>query len=449
MKKAKFSRTMVCVLAVLLTVLVSVGCEKKSGDTSASGEGSGSFKGIELVYSSCWNEAEPSANWLKQIAKEWEAATGGRIRFNFIGRDILTQIKTQVLSGNAPDIIDQDASEMQAAFLTDEILLQPINDVLNSMAQSDSAPLSDKLTSAYKMYTQNGNDYFIPFMFVTAGFFYDKTMFAKHNLTPPKTWEDFIKVCATLKAANIPPIALDGNISFYNAYYYTWAVQRVMGSGKLWTAASDTTGAAWDEPGYLEAAKLIYELSKGGKNYFQSGYEGSAYPTGQSEWAQGKYGMVFCGTWIPIETLPQIDDDFEYGFFSFPAISGGRGSGTEIEVQIMSCAIPRDAKNPAAAKDFLRFLSSKKSADACVTITSNISARSDAIYPDPLQDVKPIIDSSTGYFKNYDGVMGGLPEWWANVFYPADNALVFGTATPEQFIRQIKSESIKYWANKK
>ena len=159
--------------------------------------------------------------------------------------------------------------------------------------------------------------------------------------------------------------------------------------------------------------------------------------------------MVFCGSWIPLETIPQIDDDFKYGFFSFPAVPGGKGAGTEIEVQIMSSAVPRDAKNPEAAKDFLRFFSSKKAADAMVTITSSINARGDAIYPEPLQDAKPVIDSSTGYFQNYDGVMGGLPEWWANVFYPADNALVFGTATPEQFIRQIKAESIRYWANKK
>jgi hypothetical protein len=34
------------------------------------------------------------------------------------------------------------------------------------------------------------------------------------------------------------------------------------------------------------------------------------------------------------------------------------------------------------------------------------------------------------------------------VFYPADNELVFGTKTPEQFISQIKSETIKYYANK-
>jgi raffinose/stachyose/melibiose transport system substrate-binding protein len=437
----------VVLLSALALVFALTGCSKKSGSTAAA-TSDGGFKGVQLVYSSCFNEAEPVAVWIKEIGRQWEAETGARIRFNFIGRDILTQIKTQVLSGNAPDIIDQDASELQAAFLTDEVMLLPLNDVLNSTAPGDTVPLKDKLSSGYTMYTQGGNDYVVPFMFVTAGFFYDKTMFAKYNLTAPKTWEEFIKVCAALKAAGVPPIALDGNISFYNAYYYTWAVQRVLGSGQLMAAASDATGAAWDNPGYLEAAKLVYELSKGGKNFFQPGYEGSAYPTGQSEWAQGKYGMVFCGTWIPVETSEQTADDFKYGFFSFPGVSGGKGSGTEIEVQFMSFAIPKDAKQPAAAKDFLRFLSTKKAADSFVTTSTNISARTDAISPQHLDDTNPILSNSTGYFKNYDGVMGGLPEWWADVFYPADNGLVFGTLTPERFISQIKAETIRFYANK-
>jgi raffinose/stachyose/melibiose transport system substrate-binding protein len=446
MKEMKKILSLLTALGLVLAVLSS--CNKAETKTAdAGGEGS-PFKGVQIVHSSCFTEAEPVATWIKQVAREWEAETGGSVRFNFIGRDILTQIKTQVLSGNAPDIIDQDASEMQAAFLTDEVMLQPLNDVYNSTAPGDSVPLKEKVSSAYTLYTRSGNDYFLPFAFVTAGFFYNKTMFAAHNLTPPKTWDEFIAVCSTLKAAGIPPIALDGNISFYNAYYYTWAVQRVLGSGKLMAAASDPTGAAWDNPGYLEAAKLVYELSRGGRNFFQPGYEGSAYPMGQSEWAQGKYGMVFCGTWIPVETMNLIDEDFKYGFFSFPAVPGGTGSISEIEVQLMSFAVPRDAKNAAAAKDFLRFISSKKAADACVNLYNGIAFRNDAIYNEPLVDVKPIIDNSTGYFKNYDGVMGGLPEWWANVFYPADNELVFGTKTPEQFISQIKSETIKYYANK-
>ena len=45
--------------------------------------------------------------------------------------------------------------------------------------------------------------------------------------------------------------------------------------------------------------------------------------------------------------------------------------------------------------------------------------------------------------------MGAAPEWWANVFYPADDALFFGELTPEDFIEQMKVETIKFYKNKK
>lgn len=45
--------------------------------------------------------------------------------------------------------------------------------------------------------------------------------------------------------------------------------------------------------------------------------------------------------------------------------------------------------------------------------------------------------------------MSAAPEWWANVFYPADDALFFGELSPEAFIEQIKTESVKFYENKK
>lgn len=413
------------------------------------GASSGKFDGVTIEYAGCFTEGEAQAQWVTEMAKAWEAETGGKVKTNFIGRDILTQIKTRMLTGDAPDIIDQDASELQAAFLTSENRLEPLDDIYTATAPGESVPLGDTISGAYKLYTQaDGHDYVVPFIFITAGFFYDKTMFEANGITVPKTWDEFITVCDTLNGKGIPPIALDGNISFYNSYYFKWACQRLLGSGKFHEAALDTTGAAWDDPGFLEAAKAVYELSKSGKNFFQPGYEGSVYPAGQADWALGKSGMVLCGTWIPLETKAQAAETFQYGFFPFPIIEGGKGNPNDMETQIMSWVVPKDAKNKEAAKDFIKFCSTKKAADRLVEMSFNMSARTDAIYPEFLEDVKPYVDAATSFHKNYDGVMSAAPEWWANVFYPADNGLVFGTLTPEGFIKQIKEETIKFYKNK-
>lgn len=458
MKKHLSKLAFLLAIVMMVSMLAACGGGGSSSAAQPAGSTAGSstataddkpFAGTTIEYAGCFTEGEAQAKWIAEMAKEWEAETGATVKLNFIGRDILTQIKTRVLTGDAPDIIDQDASEAQAAFLTNEVMLEPLDDIYTSSAYGETAPIKDTINGAYSLYTQpDGHDYFVPFIFITAGFFYDKTMFAQYDLSAPSTWTEFEQVCDTLLENGVPPIALDGNISFYNAYYYKWAVQQVMGSGNFLKAAQDETGAAWDDPGYLKAAELVHELSKSGKNYFQPGYEGSVYPAGQADWALGKSGMVFCGTWIPLETGSQAGPDFQYGFFPFPTVEGGKGVATDMEAQLMSWCIPSAAKNKEAAKDFIRFCSSKKAADRLVEMSDNMSARTDAIYPDALADVKPYVDKATNFHKNYDGVMSDAPEWWANVFYPADNDLIFGTTTPEQFIEQIKAESIKFYKNK-
>jgi len=437
MKKSRLIRLLTLVLTILMIVPFNTGAA-----------GASDFSGVTIEYAGCFNEVEPHGQWIVAMAKAWEEKTGGTIKLNLIGRDVLTQVKSRILADDAPDIIDQDFSELQAAFLTNEVMLEPLDSVLNSVAEGDNAPLKDQLNDGYAMYTLDGVNYFVPYISITAGFFYDKAMFADNNIAIPETWDEFIAICQALKDLDYPPLTLDGQISFYNAYYFAYACQRVMGTGAFWAAATDPTGAAWDDPGYLKAAELVAELSKSGKDFFQPGYEGSAYPTGQGEWAMGLYGMVYCGTWIPAETNAQTGPDFEYGFFPFPAVPGGKGSRNEVEMMTMGFCVPKNAKNIEAAKDFILFCMSKENADAFVKTTANLSPRLDAVAPQYLDDAMAYLNDVTGFFMNYDGVMAGAPEWWANVFYPADNALVFGTATAEEFIAQIKAESIKFYANK-
>ncbi len=446
----KHSKVFALILSVALLVSMLAGC---GGGTAPDGNGGGdsakSFAGVTVEYASCFNEAEQQAIWIKEMGDQWCKETGATIHYNFAGRDVLTSVKSDILIGKAPDIIDNDASELAAALLSsDEILLEPLDDVLARSAYGEQTPIADNMNGAYSMFAKDGKNYVLPFIYITSGFFYNKTLFKELNLEVPETWEEFLSVCDAVEASGIPALAADGNISFYNCYYYQALCQRIMGSGKFREAALDPTGASWDNPGFLEAAQKVSELSASGKDYFQDGYAGSAYPAAQADWAMGGAGMLYCGTWIPLETASLTDSDFEFGFFPFPTIPNGTGSVTDIEAQLMSFCVPKDAANKEAAKDFLAYCSSKAAADRLVELSDNMAARTDAIYPDALIDVKPTVDAADAYHLNYDGAMSAAPEWWANVFYPADDALFFGNITAEQFIEQIKSETIKFYENK-
>lgn len=461
MKKSNRTRILALFMSVLLVASLFAGCgtpkesakeETKAKTAEAAKETSKEEKKIsgEIEYTSLWKEGEPAAAWLKETCAAFEKDTGVKVKLTLVGRDVLTKIKSRIIMKSPPDIIDQDGSELSAALWNKDILVTPLNEMFKEKGPEGQASMMDIMSeNIIKLYEKDGNLYFFPYMYITSGFMYDKKMFADNGITVPKTWDEFIKMGEALKAKEIAPLALDGNINFYNAYYYYWALERVMGAGNLKKAALDATGAAWDDPGYLQAAKLVAELSKTSKNFFQKGYEGSNYPAAQADWALGKSGCILCGTWIPVETSKQAKQGFDYGFFPFPAVDGGKGKTTDVEAYLIGCAIPAGAKNPDAAKALIKYLVKKEVAQKFADITLNISVRKDIDYPKILADIKPFVESASSFHKSYDGVMSDVPEWFANVFYPLDNKLVFGQITAEDFIKQVKQKSIDYYKNKK
>ena len=103
--------------------------------------------GVTIRYASMWADGEPQSDWLRQIAAEYEAESGNKVDFTFVGRDVLTSVRNRILTGDAPDIVDQDGSEISAALLSSEIMALPLNDLLASPGLDGEARLSDAFSA--------------------------------------------------------------------------------------------------------------------------------------------------------------------------------------------------------------------------------------------------------------------------------------------------------------
>jgi ABC-type glycerol-3-phosphate transport system substrate-binding protein len=408
--------------------------------------------GKTLEYASMWNEGEPQAAYFQQMAQDFEEETGAKVEITSVGRSVLTQIRPRLISNDPPDLVDQSMYfRLKGALLGDEILATPLDDFFyNEKGPEGQGRLGDIFDeNLLKLYAYEGHQYFFPYANNTSGFHYDKNLFAKYGLKVPTTWSEFMANNKVLKDNGVFALALDGTVDTYSAYYYFWAANRIVGPGALRTAAFDATGKTWDDPGYLQAAQLIYELTKAGKFYFQDGYDADEWPAGQATWALGEAGSLLCGTWIPSETKPTAKADFDYGFYAFPAVEGGRGKVTQMETSLIGFAIPKGAKNPELAKEFLKFISRKDNVNTFVQMSNNIAARKDAAFPELLKDVRPLFAKATGYVLSYNGVSGDLADWFEQYFLAADDQFIWGKLPPQQFISQLKANTIKYWEAKK
>jgi raffinose/stachyose/melibiose transport system substrate-binding protein len=396
----------------------------------------------ELEYWCYWDKGHPNDQYFRSIVSDFEKETGIKVEYSNPGRDILQKIRPAILEKNPPDIFDGHGIEMWPALIEDELLLS-LEDLYKGDAYTGNTAFENILLEGLdEMWAKDGTRYYVPYTAMTSVIWYDGTMFDKHGISPPQTWGRLLDICQRFKNEGIAPFSQDGGVDFYNAYWYYWFANRIAGAEVFYDAAMDPSGKGWDNPDLLKAAQWVERLAKG--DYFIDGFSGYVWPAGQIDWAQGLAAMLLCGSWVPNETFDKVSEDFEFRAFAFPMVQGGNGSYKSVEMATLGWGIPNDAKNPEAAKEFIRFAMQEKYQVKLFDVFYNPARKGLAgEAPDALRDVNRIMNEAESFHKMYDGLQAEA-EWWTTVFLPLDDQLLFGKITAEEFIKQVKAGTIEY-----
>ncbi|MGE8205946.1 ABC transporter substrate-binding protein [Heyndrickxia sp. NPDC080065] len=421
---------------LLVAVLLLAAC---SNSSSSSGK-------TTIKYWSMWNKGEPQQVVIQKIIDEYQDANPNvKVDVQWMGREVMSKVRNAALSGDAPDLTEQSGAEVEGALIKNK-LAEPLNELLSMKIPNEGTVFQDAfLDKVLPFYQQGENTYFIPYEIISSGFHYNESLFEEYGVKPPSTWDEFVELNKKFQSKGLAPLAQDGNIDFYNAYYYYWLVERLMGPGALIEAAGDKTGQAWSKPGFLEAAKKVQELVD--NNFFADGYKGSQYPAAQTAWASGKSAMILVGSWLSSETAQYSSKDFVYKAFPFPEVAGGNGGADQAELYLIGWVAPKGA-NKKAVQDFLAFAMQKKYQEGIVKDTKNISTRTDLDAPDGLADFRDIIVNASSYHKEYDGLQAEYPDWWKTVFLPLDDKLIFGEMKAEEFVQELQKQTKDYWSKK-
>lgn len=152
-------------------------------------------------------------------------------------------------------------------------------------------------------------------------FFYDRKLFDKYNLAPPKTWTEFLGVCETLKRNGIGPIIISGAENYQYQMWYEAMLQRLIGTDSV-TALLLGQKGSWKSPEPLHAAELLWEIFE--KGYLVEGYTNLDSFAAWALFVQGTGGILIDGTWI-LESRDRFQG-LDMDLFRFPAIEGGKGT---------------------------------------------------------------------------------------------------------------------------
>lgn len=404
---------------------------------------------VKIVYWSMFSEGEPLMKVLDQATKDFMVEFPNiEVETKWAGRTVLTDLQSAIAAGTQVDIVDHSDDRVLNALVKNGLAL-PMDKYLGEKAYDSDKTWGETFTSgALDLGKYEGNSYLIPRDDYISAFFYNQAMLDAAGVTPKAsgmTWAEFNTLIETLKSKN-PDVAVfgaDGNVAFYNDWWFTYLAVRLAGEDAFRAAAYDKSGEQWGAPEFLQAAQMIRELQD--KGYFQEGFEGSVWPAAQAKWVNGDVAMMFMGAWLPKEMSEQMPEDFKIGLFAFPDIDGGKGNQI-VEHWANVYGVLASTKNPDAVATYLKYIMSVKVGTAIANLGT----------PVPLEGVPvpPALANQYEILKTYQvmparaGLNTEIPEYMGNVYDTCDDKFFTKQFSPDEFIGCLKTESKNYWANK-
>lgn len=226
-----------------------------------------------------------------------------------------TSIQDTLKTGNPPDLYSYWAGARTASIIEQ---LEPIDEIwARGGLDAHFSPAVIKAASEYQ-----GRKYFVPLTQHFIGFFYNKRLFEAHGLQPPKTWDEFLAVCAALKAAGVTPIALGASDKWPAQFWFDYLLLRTAPFAFRERLLSGQ--ARFDDPRVTAVFARWKQLID--KGYFNSQPHPNnlAWDLGANEMLfRGEAAMTLMGTW----NIGYFSNDAhrweagrDFDFFPFPII---------------------------------------------------------------------------------------------------------------------------------
>jgi len=303
-------------------------------------------------------------------------------------------IKLMLFGGSSSDIYSNWAGA-RTQLLVDSGRLEPIDDLWQQ------AKLSQRFSSTVEQAcTYNNKKYAIPMSQHLAVFFYNKRLFTKLGLTPPRTWAEFLNLGDTLIQNGVIPVALGSKEKWPSQFWFDYLLLRTAGPEyreRLMKGEASYTD---------EQVVKVYEQWKMliDKGFFND-------KPNQYTWTQAadllrdkKAAMTLMGTWLIRYFDEQLNwqENSDYGFFVFPSIKDGIANVTVGPIDLM---VQAKSSHKEATKQALLFLTEKKSqqlfSKGSGSLAPNINIPA-SFYSPMKQELLNISKSTQHWAFNYD-----------------------------------------------
>lgn len=301
-------------------------------------------------------------------------------------------VSTTLVSGEAPDLMEIGLGLPWPTWLSyQQRYFLPMSGILNAPnpfnlgTDLEHVALRDTLSDGGRSgYVEELQDYYrIPLARITGRVFYNKSLFERLTgmSRPPSEWREFLAVCKRIEQVR------DGQNRYYvpiaSSRYHMFAWLGMVADPITWralfkadfnrdgTVGNDETYAAFRSgvltmrsPEVRAKFDIVRELIAN----FQTGFVGVGRDEAVMLFAQQRAVFIATGVYDALALKAQAAGQFEVGVMRFPfpsstdPVFGALSTGEVFDPANagFTFGVTRFSKHPELAKDFLRFLASKR-----------------------------------------------------------------------------------------
>lgn len=285
-------------------------------------------------------------------------------------------INSWLKSNTGPDVLFWHAGERLRQFVRNDYIAN-IDDIWkqNNMQQNFSSAMIDLVSFKESHYA-------VPISYYHWGFYYNRDLFRKLNIEPPKTWAQFLLLCARLKSIDINPIAIGSSELWPVAAWFDYLNLRLNGykfhqallSGKISFLDERVINV------FTHWRELVVE------DYFLLGHEDLLWSEALPFIYRQLAGVTLVGNFAATILPDEIRDHI--GFFPFPNMSQSVERAEEAPTDVFFARANSD--NIKHAKVFLEFVARVDVQTLYNQISTGFPAINDASY-------EPTYFNSSGY----------------------------------------------------
>ncbi|MBN1287084.1 MAG: N-acetylglucosamine/diacetylchitobiose ABC transporter substrate-binding protein [Anaerolineae bacterium] len=350
-------------------------------------------------------------------------------------------LRPRFIGGNPPDVIDNSGAGNldNAALVADELLadLAPLMEA-PALDTPDKTFAETLFVGSQDTGVFNGKQLLLNIAFTVSGIWHSKTLFEEKGWEYPKTWDEMLGLCETIKADGISPWTYQGKYPQYMVFGVLDPLIYKVGGMQTVIDIDNLVDGIWLSDPVLQAVKMVYQLAE--NDYILPGTEGLTHTESQAEWLLNHATFIPCGTWLENEMRELTPEGFNMVLKPVP------GPEEEDYAAILAWPgepyiVPVQAANVVGGMEYLRCLLSKESAKF---FAKNVSAIM------PVYGGAEGVELSDALVSAFDAVESAgdavfnrrYSDWYTDITNGTRDAmgeLLTKRSTPEQFCETVQA----------